>query len=410
MINKKTIYLFIKAIANRSGGAERVVVNLANELNRAGYIVTILTYDKSFGMPFYCLDSNVNFFNLYPRHRKAGNTRPERLLKKSARLINDNISGVLSPNYFKTVRSLSNRLEWFGNNGVFLNNLTSYLKSYPPSVLISFLPSAFSVCQLACDKANVKHIVSEHNVPKQDFSNPDRWDPNPYDIKLRWKAVEKSNAVTVLFDEFKEWFPNDLHSKIKVITNFVEFPEKINLKPYIERRKRIIAVGRLADVKNHEVLIKAWKLIQSEFKDWEVEIYGDGPLYGKLNTLINDLEVDNCYLRGVSGNVWELYADSQIFCIPSKFEGFGLVTVEALIAGLPSIGFSGCNGTNQIIKPSINGELVEDFTAESLANTLLELINNQAKREAYSKNASPSIERFNKSKIIPKWLHLIESL
>jgi len=111
-------------------------------------------------------------------------------------------------------------------------------------------------------------------------------------------------------------------------------------------------------------------------------------------------------LKGVISDVWSLYADSQIFCIPSRFEGFGLVTVEAMMMGLPAVGFKECEGTNRIITDEA-GILVDNMTATELARALKNLIQNQSFRLSLSNNTHEAIKEFNKETIIPKWVNLI---
>ena len=103
----------------------------------------------------------------------------------------------------------------------------------------------------------------------------------------------------------------------------------------------ILSVGRLVEFKDHKTLIQAFAKISAEFPDWRVRIVGDGHLKGSLESLVAELNVKGRVLFiEPTKHIEREYANAELFVIPSYFEGYGLVTAEALSAGLPCIGFA----------------------------------------------------------------------
>lgn len=141
--------------------------------------------------------------------------------------------------------------------------------------------------------------------------------------------------------------------------------------PAIGRPARLLAVGRLVDVKGHGVLLRAFAAILRDGRDAELRIVGDGPERGELLRLAG--------AEGVAGRVRfagtvdgpalaEAYAWADLFVLPSLREGFGVVLVEALATGLPAVA-TRSGGPEDILAPA-DGLLVEPGDVGSLADGL----------------------------------------
>lgn len=393
------ITLLVHRIANRAGGAERVVVNVANQLALHGHKVEVVTFETTDGQPFYPLDSAVDYRNV-------------------------GIMDMVKPGFLKKQMTALTKwchtragipplghIAWRLMNGTAIRRLESHLSDNPTELLISFLPSAFTIGAEVARRLRIPHILSCHNVPEEDFENPARWDQNPVDKRRRMEAMRESAAITVILPEFVDWFPESLKPKVKVIRNFINRPTN-SYPPVAERKKRVLAVGRYSDAKDHETLLRAWKLIEKDFRDWVVEIYGEGPLARPLDTLIGELGLKNrLFLRPPSSEIWDLYGTSRIFCIPSKFEGFGLVTAEAMACGAPAVGFLSCPGTNRIILDGQTGVLVDcpdEGKVEALADALSRLIRDPERCARFSAASYEAAENYFVENRIEDWLALVE--
>ncbi len=395
------ITLLIQRIANRAGGAERVVVNVANQLSRRGEKVEVLAFETTDGPPFYPLDSAVDYRNLGIMDRTGATL----LEKRKAALTKWCQTRSKSP--------LLGWLAWRLTYGRSVKRLRAHLESNPSDLLIAFLPSTFTITAPVAHQLGLPFILSCHNVPEEDFENPERWDQNPVDKRRRHDALRGAAGITVILPEFREWFPDDIRDKVSVIRNFITRPDK-DYPPLDERKKRILAVGRFSTPKDHETLLRAWKLIAAQFPDWTVEIYGEGPLGGQLKGVISQLGLQSCAsLHPPSSEIWDLYGDSQIFCIPSKFEGFGLVTAEAMACGTPAVGFLSCPGTNRLILHGQTGILVDcpaDQKIPALAEALKQIIHNEPLRLQYSSQSLDEAENYYVEHRIQDWLSLVDTI
>lgn len=100
----------------------------------------------------------------------------------------------------------------------------------------------------------------------------------------------------------------------------------------------ILSVGRLAEQKNHAMLLNAFSGLTLNFPDAELWIAGDGPLRESLGRQIADLGLDGrVILLGVRQDIPDLMRAADVFVLPSRFEGFGLVVAEAMASGTPVV-------------------------------------------------------------------------
>lgn len=108
-------------------------------------------------------------------------------------------------------------------------------------------------------------------------------------------------------------------------------------------------------------------------------------------------------LCGLTDNPHAQYARADLFCIPSRHEGFGLVTVEAMGHGLPVVGFAACPGTNELVRHNETGLLAPEMTAESLADALRRLMFDADARRRMGRNARESAQCFAPGIVYDAW-------
>ncbi len=383
------ICLVIRGLGGRSGGAERVYCELANMLAQSGYRVTCLYFDTKDRDPFYHIDSAVQRINLY------GPPRQE--VKRKAF-----VSKYLWP-------SGRDQAEWDLANDVFVSRLRDYFTLVKPKIAISLLPPANTPTLVAAAGTSVKVIACNHNVPKEDYTNPGRWSPNPIDRALRLKSLDEAAAIHVLFPDFGTWFPAHLQSRIVAIPNCIS-PDFRDRDPLPEREKTILAVGRLAEVKNYMQLIKSWATLADEFPDWKAKIFGIGPQLKEINESISRLNLaGRVELPGHVSDLSLEYAKASFFCHPALFEGFGLSPAEALYMGTPVVAYEDCLGVNQFVKDRLNGILVKrGGDRDHLADALRQLITDKTLRETLGSRGRESVREFTIEEYRSRWTSLIE--
>jgi len=390
----KHVALVIRLLGGRSGGAERIYCELANLLAENGYNVTCLHFDTTDAPPFYPLDSKVELINLQGL---------QDTLKQKLNKVIKNIPFL--------PKDISKRIDWYNKNDYFISQLKDYFLFSRPDIAISLMPPANTPTLLAAKGTSVKVIATNHNVPKEDYHSPYRWDPNPIDRELRLKALDYAAAIHVLFPSFGEWFPSHLHDRIVAIPNYVSMEFK-RADQQRDRDNLILAVGRLAPVKNYMQLLNAWSLIADEFPNWSVLLYGTGPQKRELKSRISELGMqDSFVLGGHRKDLGSEYSRASIFCHPALFEGFGLSPAEALFLQTPVISYADCPGVNQFVKNGVNGLAIQrDSDGRSLANALRSLIIDSERREELGRNGPPSVAEFSYDRYRSSWINLIERL
>ena len=135
-------------------------------------------------------------------------------------------------------------------------------------------------------------------------------------------------------------------------------------------------VGRLSEVKNICVLIKAYKIILENFKNSKLIIVGSGNQYSSLMELVRELNLcENVIFAGNRDDIYKFYNLFDIFSMTSLMEGTSLSLLEAMSSGLPSV-VTNVGGNTKIITNGVNGCLVNGEDYMGIALSVLNLLNN----------------------------------
>lgn len=246
--------------------------------------------------------------------------------------------------------------------------------------------------------SGVPLLISERSAPEY--------------INSKWNAYERlccldtADGIHILLRGFMKEYPDRFHSRINVVPNpaFLTPPVRPASRP-ADARRLIIAAGRFVeDAKQFSLLLKAFALLKDSHPDWDLEICGDGESMAAYRKLANTLGLgERLRLPGMVSDLPSRYAAADIFCIPSKFEGFGMVTVEAQAQALPAVGFAACPGTNEIIVHGENGLLAEAMTAQSLAGSLAVLMRDEGLRRRMGKRGKAMLERYAPDRVYDAW-------
>ena len=389
----------VEKLADRSGGAERVLIETANALAARGHEVDILSHEFRGKRPFYPLRFGVVHTNLRPM--RESRPRVRRRLDRWREALHAR---------WKRLPFPLDRLLWVSKHGGFWRRLERWLAAHRPDVAIAFMPPAISALGLAKPGYPLLRIASMHNAPEQDFLNPDRWDPSSLDRRRRLALMEHMDRILVLLPEYRDWYPPGLRERCVVMPNAVE-PVPAERRHTNPRGPVVMAVGRLATVKRHGLLIDAFARLAPKFPDWRLEIYGTGPIEAELAARIarHGLE-GRARLMGHTRSILERYLASSLLAHPAEFEGFPLAVTEALAAGLPVLGFEDCSGLNRLVQDGVNGLLVSaagDRT-EAFAAALDGLMRDEARRRALGAAGPASMADYAPERIIDLWETLMQ--
>lgn len=175
--------------------------------------------------------------------------------------------------------------------------------------------------------------------------------------------------------------------------------------------KRIISIGRYVYEKGNDLLLEAWSKVEKRRPDWSIDIYGMGnraPYEAQMAQLGIDLQ--RCNLHGFLKDVNPEYLSSSIFVLPSRFEGFGLVLIEAMACGLPVLSFDCENGPRSIISDGYNGFLIPPFNVDMLSEKMMLLMDNVDLRKRIGLNAYNESLKYDMNHIGLQWKQLFDSL
>ena len=169
---------------------------------------------------------------------------------------------------------------------------------------------------------------------------------------------------------------------------------------------RFLAVGRFSHQhKGFDLLIESFHLFARQNLDWKLDIVGEGVEEELYRSLILKYHLeDRVFIHPFTNNIQDYYSKAQVYVLSSRWEGFGLVLVEAMAHGLPVI------SSDLPTSKEIMGDFALYFkngVIEELAQRLEDAT--QLDWQAKSKEAIKLAERFNINTIIEQWKRLIES-
>lgn len=180
---------------------------------------------------------------------------------------------------------------------------------------------------------------------------------------------------------------------------------------YQPASKTIVSCGSLDEVKRFDHAIEASKAVFQKHPDWNWVIYGDGKERDHLQKMIDDYGLQNhVKLMGYEKDKKIIYEDKAFLVLTSKFEGFGMVLIEAMQYHLPLISYDIHYGPQEIICNNVNGYLIQDGNVANLAEKIDYLICTPEKRSQLSLNCSSILQRFSMDCVVEQWLCLFHSL
>lgn len=364
MDNKKKICFFALDMVEK-GGIQRVVVELANSM-QVDYEIHILTFPNQSG----CIDIP------YPLDKK--NVIVSEVCSYKEFFIFNKIK-----NYFLIIKNIREYIQ--------KNNISILLSIGMGTVVWSCVAQLFLSC---------KYICCDHTS----FLRKERW-------AVRGRFLSKifaDNIIVLTYKDAEFWGS----SKVSVIYNpspYAGEHHRILFNPETKKRK-IIALGRLVEVKGFERLLDIWYEIEKDnCYGYTLEVVGEGPLEKNLQKIVDDKKMKNVSILSFRKDVVNLYQESRIQVLTSFFEGLPMVLVEGQSFCIPAVSYDIPSGPSEIIKDGETGYLVENGDQAAFVEKLTTLMKNDDLLNRMAQNCMVERERFSSQKILLEWKSIFES-
>lgn len=377
-MNKKIVIL---ALHLGTGGAEKVISNLANLLSDNNDVEIISTYKLRNSPAFYISNKvTINYLttNLEPNKQEIKNA-----------LKNFNLIRLVFE-AFKSFKILILRKKLMVNA----------IKDLDCDIVISTRILHNNWVSRYARKDIIK-IAQEHNH----HNNNQKY------IKKLIKSLKSFDYFMPVSRELCDFYNKRISTtKVVYIPNFID---NVSSKTCNLSSKQLISVGRLDPIKGFDDLIDLFNLFYQKHPDWNLHIVGDGSEKEILQTKINKLglskKITLCGTK-YSEELENEYLNSSIYIMTSHSESFGLVLLEAANYGLPLIAFDSAQGANEIIENNKNGFLIKDRNAEEMIAKIDELLNDSSKMQYFSKNSKNTALKFSKEAISKEWNKFLNNI
>jgi glycosyltransferase involved in cell wall biosynthesis len=300
---------------------------------------------------------------------------------------------------------------------VLRGNKTSFLLQYAQALkkaLSAIKPDVIVVCDNGL-KAYVIPFIIKSNTPIVFECHGSKYieeeEQSKYfsltKIRVLFKELSANRFakfVALSKESLKEWNVN----------NGVVIPNPLWFEPTTFadlKSKKVIIVGRHSYEKGLDRMLHIWQKVIEKHPDWSLEIYGKSNENQELQKLSNSLNINNnvTFFEPVK-NINDKYLGASIMAMTSRTEGFGMVLIEAMAAGLPCVAYDCPCGPRAIIQNNANGFLVENGNLDSFVQKMELLIEDENLRMKMGKNAQESVKIYDLENIMQQWKSLFENL
>ena len=351
------------------GGAEKMIVYLANLLSNKYRVIFVMLEDKEHN---FRLSKNIKIVNLH--YDSYMSTR---------------VADMSFLNRFLQLKKI-------------VNELRCIIKSENVDLVVAFKSRESLFSFLATRFINAKLLLSQRG--------------DPYATSKIWNFIytilyNVCNCVVFQLDAVRKYYMFRKGNSY-VIPN----PSPIITASYMGGKKKILAAGRFHAIKRHDILIKAFSLVAERYPDYELYIYGANKNrddeYNNLKLLAEELDVsDKVFLKNAIKDVIVNNLDSEMFVFSSESEGIPNILIEALASGIPCIA-TDCSpgGAAFLLNNGENGLLVKKNSVSELAAAMIKYITNRELAVQYGKKGKSYMKNFTEDIINEKWLSCISNV
>lgn len=376
------ILFFVSSM--HAGGAERVAATLSRGWVQHGHRVTLVPTYTGKGTLFYELDPRVRVLWLADRLGQAGSSKLAPLVK--------------------------------------LRALRRLIKEERPDVMVSFLTNVNVMVLMAACGLDVPLIVCERTNPAVSTSagrvlqRLRRWlYPHAAAVTVQAKASLAPMMQRVPRIKRLAVVPNPLPPDLPSPRPWEEEPpsaDDVVIETGSGARRRLVAMGRLVPSKRFTGLISIFARLATRFPDWDLVIWGEGPLRNELEVQVAQAGlVERVLLPGRTATPWDELLKADLFVLTSEVEGFPNALLEAMALGLPCVTVDCPSGPSEISRGGRDALLVPLNDEAALEHALASLMESPQERSRLARQGARSVrERFGLEQVIAHWDTLFDQV
>ena len=360
------------------GGIARVVHDLSQRLIKDGHEVTVITY-KDGDAPEYESDKGVQVYRI-----ENYMIRP-----------NNFIDWIMQMNF----NMIAKANELIANGEKFD---TIHAHDWLVAYAAKTLKHSYNIPIVSTIHATESGRNSGIHDEVQRYINDTEWlltyESSEVIVNSNYMKCELQRLFGLPFEKINV-VPNGIN-----INNFagIERDYEFRRQYAMDNEKIILYVGRLVYEKGIQNLISAMPKILNRYHDSKLIIAGKGGMLDELKAQANSMGLgDKVYFTGYlnAKQVQKMYKCADVAVFPSTYEPFGIVALEAMLAGVPTV-VSDVGGLNEIIEHGVNGMKSYAGNSNSIADSVLSLLYDHKLCANISKNAKNKVkEQFNWNKI-----------
>ena len=298
------------------GGAEKVLVNFANDLVARGHRVEVLElYEKGYLKPQF--DPRVTFDAICSKAYTEKYYASPAQIRKNPLLIGKWLFSKVAG-----YRRFAEKLAAKRYAGKTYDVAINYLEIEPPTFLL--------------DHIRAKKYLQWIHIDVEDLADPQELDP----YASAWGRTDGIVCVSqVAMDSFCRRYPTLSH-KVHLLYNFYDTADILRkgAEPFSFEGVRpiLLSVGRMTEQKKYLRFLHVLARLRDEGFAFSWHVLGDGIQRPQIEEKIRALALsDRVYLHGLSDNPYKYMKNCDLFVLPSGWEGFPTVTVEAKLLGCP---------------------------------------------------------------------------
>lgn len=367
MQEQKTIAFYIGSLSK--GGAERVVVNLAEYFYRIGYQVYIVT----------------------------------KLKEEDEYGISEGIQRIIADLTEEEI--ISNRACFYRLRNFFarINKLKRIWKQIAPDVIVSFIKKNNFMALASAKPLGIPVLVSVRSAPEREYAG------KLYSALVRI-LFAFADGVIVQTKDAMSYFPGYIRKKAVILPNSLN-AAFLKERYRGERRKEIVTVGRIDSNKNQKLLAETFLELTKDYPEWRCILYGEGEGKAAIERLIHKSSAGNrVILPGRQDKIQDKIYKASIFVLPSNCEGMPNALIEAMALGLAVVSTDcPCGGPKDLIEDGENGILIPVGDKEALKKALRQLMESPEMRERLGRNAAKIQERLHPDTVNAMWREFVDS-